>query len=812
MSGLLLDLRYAARMMRKAPGFSLAAVLTLGIGIGLSTAIFSMVSVLSLKPLSYSDPSRVSFVFGSDTDSGDRQFNLPLADILEIRRQSSSLEAISAYSYLSANLTGLDLPERVQAYRVTPNTFDLLGVPPALGRTFSERDPVDSRVVVLSDGLWRRRFGAQPGAVGRTIVLNGLAFEIIGVMPRHFEFPVFNFKGELWVPWRIDKAGTTDRSALGSGTAVARIRKALSLEQAESELQTIMRRLALEYPATNARRTVKLVEMGKLDDEAAGPASVIVSASVAVVLLLACANVANLLLARGMSRARELAVRAALGATRGRVARQLLAESLLLAACGGALGVALALAALDWLQRSLPEILLTTVPNVETMGIDVATLAFAVAVTLAATLIVGLVPALRASRTRQSGWLKEGASAGGSRAARRFRTMVVVAEVALATVLVITGTLLVRGYVRLQQVDPGFAPDGLLTMALTVPEAKYPTAQRRLEFYNRSVERIRQVPGVASAAFVNVLPFSTYDRGMRFVIEGQSLPTPGQEPHTSLRVMTDGYLSTMKIPLRDGRDFDRRDTFASPLVAIVNDAFSRRYLNGASALNQRLRFGGAQDEGPWITIVGTIGDVHHADLTQPPSPELYVPISQAAGTTMMMLAVRAAAGRPDDLVTPVRAAIAEVDALQPVYHVKAMNRLMADSLLPRSTAATAVGAFSFVALILSVVGVYGVVSYAVTQQMTEFGIRLAVGATPGGLMALVLRRSALMMLTGIAMGTMAAAAVSGVLESVLYGVSALDLATYAAAVAMLLTSGLLACFVPAWRATSAEPLAALRAE
>jgi putative ABC transport system permease protein len=812
MRALVYDVRYGVRMMVKNPGFTIAAVITLGIGIGATTAIFSMVNAFSLKPLSFRDPSRVTFVFGKDLDSGERMFSIPLADYLDIQRQASSLEAVSAYSYLSANLTGGDIPERVQAYRVTGNTFELLGVAAALGRTFSERDAsTQNPVVVLSDGLWRRRFGADPAAVGRAIVLNGSSYQIVGVMPRRFEYPVFNFKGDLWVPWTIAQSQVPDRSSLGNGTVIARIRSEVPISQAEAELQTIMRRLAAAHPTTNSRLSVSLVEMGRLDDEQAGPASIIVSASVLAVLLLACANVANLLLARGVSRGRELAVRAALGASRWRLARQLLIESLLLAAVGGAVGVALAMASLDWLKRSLPELVLTTVPNVNDIGVDAQTLAFALIATIGATVAVGLLPALRASRPRPQVALKERSSAGGSRAARRLRTTVVIAEIAFATLLVITATLLVRGYASLQRVDPGFSPEGVLTMAVTLPADRYGTAERRRQFYEQSLERIERLPSVESAAFVNVLPFSTYDRRARFVIDGQPLPPTGQEPFAALRVATPGYLSTMKVPFHEGRQFGRVDTSISPLVAIANEAFSRRYLNGASALNHRVRFAGS-DEAPWITIVGTIGDVHHEGLTQPPSPELYVPLSQAAGTTMMMLAVRVNGAPPEALVAPVRAAIMDVDPLQPVYHVKPMTRLMADSLLPRSMAAAVVGTFSVVALILSVVGVYGVVSYAVTQQMTEFGIRLAIGATPRELMAMVMRRSALIMLAGVVIGAAAAMAAAGVLQSLLYGVSGLDPATYATSVLVLMTIGLGACLLPAWRASSAEPVAALRAE
>ena len=812
MQSLWMDLRYAARTMRRSPAFTLAAVLTLTIGIGATSAIFSIVNSLVLKPLPYREPSRLAFVFGHDNETGTRQFSVSVADYLDIRRQSKSLSSVSAYSYLSANLTGGDTPERVQAYRVTGNTFDVLGVAPALGRAFAEADatPGHDRVTVLSDGLWRRRFGGDPGIVGRRVSVNGVPYEIVGVMPRRFEFPVYNFKGDLWIPWAMEDT-STDRTAGGSGTVLARLADGEDMKGASAELETVMRRLAADHPSTNATRSARLLEMGQLDDEVFKPMAMILAGTVGLVLLLACANVANLLLARGVSRARELAVRAAVGASRWRIARQLLIESLLLSIIGGTAGVAAARVALDALRASLPELILSTSPNIDELGVDGLTLIFTLGVAAVATLLFGALPAFRSARPAAPETLKEGASAGGSRGTRRLRTALVIAEVALATILAVGSTLLVRSYTRLQHVSPGFEPGGLLTMAMTLPEDRYPTAQRRRQFYDDAVQRLTSLPGVRSAGFVNVLPFSTYYRSTRVIVEGSPLPSPGRESRTDSRIATPDYFTTMKIPLRSGRGFAVRDVESAPRVAIVNETFVHRFLGSGPAEGRRVRLGAVTDDGPWIEIIGTVGDVHHGDVAEAPAPELYVPLSQSVGTTMMMLAVRVD-HRPEDMIASVRGRILEIDPTQPVYHVKSMEQLLGDSLLPRAAAAVLTGGFSVIALLLALVGVYGVVSYSVTQQMREFGVRLALGATPGLLVRLVIRQTATMTACGIGLGLAGAFAVSALLESLLYGVSARDLPTYGMTVAALFPLALLASAIPAWRAASAEPLRALRAE
>ncbi len=811
MQSLLQDLRYGWRLMWRSPGFTIAAVVTLALGIGANSAIFSLINVLSLKPLSYREPSRVAFVLGWDIEERDTRFNLRLADYLDLQQQTQSLDALAAYTYLSANLTGGDIPERVQAYRVTPNTFTMLGVPAALGRAFERGDVRDGRddVAVLSHGLWQRGFGGEASVLGRRVLLNGRPHEIVGVMPPRFEFPVFNFKGDVWVPWLITDAARGQSGATQSATLVGRLRADVSYARAQAELDTLMRSLAIEYPETNRGLGIRLVEMGRLDEEEVGSAMTIVFVTAALVLVLACANVANLLLARGVSRHRELAVRAAIGASRWRIGRQLLVEGLLLALAGGLAGILLATVGLHALGSVLPEVVLTTQPNIDELGVDRVTLGYTLAVSLLASLVFGLVPAWRAARPRVQEGLKATAAAGGTRGTRRLRTALVVSEVALSALLLVAAGLLARSYGELQRVDPGFNPSGVLTMSLTLPEYKYVDADERLRFADRALERIEGLPGVHSVGIVNVLPFSTYDRGTRMLVEGAPVAEPGREPSVSYRVASPGYVETLRIPLAEGRLFDTRDRADGMPVALVNRTLARRFLSAESPIGRRVRLGRAEDA-PWIAIVGVIGDVHHSRLTEVPDPEIYVPLAQAA-PAMMMLAVRTDA-RPEDLVGPVRAAIQTVDTAQPVYHIKTMDQLLGDSMLPRSTSAALMLLFSALALALAVVGVYGVVAYSVSQQTMAFGLRLALGATPRDVLALVLRHGFLMVSTGVVLGAAGALAASRLLGGILYGVSPADPLTYATVIGLLTGAGLLACLVPAWRASRVQPLNALRVE
>ena len=805
------DVRQGWRLTWRSPAFTAAAVLTLALGIGANSAIFSLLNILSLKPLPYRDPSRVAFVLGRDIERGEDRFNLSLADYLDVERRSKTLEPLAAYTYLSANLTGGDVPERAQAYRVTGNTFAMLGVPAALGRVLGPDDARDGHadVVVISHGMWQRRFGGEAGVVGRRVMVNGAPHRIVGVMPPRFEYPVFNFKGDLWIPWTMPEGGRGQASGSHSAVVVGRLRPGISYAQAQAELDVIMRTLAAEHPDTNEHMGARLVEMGRLDDEQAGPATSIVVATAALVLLLACANVANLLLARGASRRRELAVRAALGAGRLQIARQLLVEVLLLAMAGGVLGILLAGFALQALRAALPEAVLTTMPNVQELGVDRPTLVYTLVISMLASMAAGVVPAWRAARGDLHDGLRESASSGGSRGTRRLRTILVVGEVALATLLLVAAGLLVRSYRGLQHVDPGFAPDGLLTLTTALPEDKYPDAPRQLQFYEDSLRRIARLPGVRSAGYVNVLPFSTYDRGARLIVEGQPVPEPGREPEVSFRVASPGYVEALRIPVLAGRSFGPHDHADAARVAIVNRTLASRFLGTRPPVGRRVRLG-RDESSPWLTIVGVIGDVHHWRMSQAPDPEIYVPMAQTP-TAMMMLAVRGE-GDAGPLLTAIRGELRAVDPNQPVYHVGTMNRLIGNAMLPESTSAALMTLFGGLALLLAAVGVYGVVAYGVSQQTREFGVRLALGATPGNLLALVLRNGITMVGTGVALGGAGALAASRLLAGALHGVSPFDPATYLFVVGLLGGTALVACSVPARRASKVEPVRALHVE
>ena len=808
MQSLLQDVRYGCRLMWRSPGFTLAAVATLALGIGANSAIFSVLNVFSLKPLPYHDPARVAFLLGWDLDEGEMRFSLRQADFVDLQHQAKSLDSVAAYTYLSANLTGGDVPERVQAYRVTPNTFSLLGVHAAMGRVFDDAD-TDPAVAVISHGLWQRRFGGDPSIVGRRLVVNGQPHDIVGVMPPRFEYPVFNFKGDMWIPLRMRDSARGQAAAAEGATVVGRLRSGVSYGQAQAELDVLMSTFARDYPDTNRGLGVRLIEMGRLDEEQAGPAIPIMLVTVAMVLLLACANVANLLLSRGASRHRELAVRAALGASRLRIGRQLLIEAMVLALAGGAAGSLLAMLALSGLRASLPEILLTTQPYVEEIGIDGTTFGYTLIISLLTAVVFGLLPAWRATRDQLQDGLRESASTGGSLGTRRLRTGLVVAEVALSTLLLIGAGLVVRSYSGVQRLNPGFDPAGVLTMMMTLPDDKYPETYQRRQFYNQTIDRLERLAGVRSAGFVNLLPFSTYDGGTRLTIDGAPTPEPGREPSASYRIASPRYHATMRIPLIEGRFFDSRDSAEGEPVALVNQTLARRYLGGQSVVGRRVKLDNAADA-PWRSIVGVIGDVHHSVLTDDPNPEVYLPMAQAP-PAMMMLAIRSDT-RPEDLSRAVRAEIQAIDPAQPVYHVKTLETLVDESMLPRSTSAAMMTLFSALALVLAAVGIYGVVAYGVSQQRREFAVRLALGATPRGLLRLVFRSGMLMVGAGMVFGLAGALGLSRLMANALYGVSPGDPLTYSSVVGLLVVTSLIACGVPAWRASTTQPAGALRSD
>jgi len=809
MSTLVQDLAYGLRLMRRAPGFTLAAVLTLALGIGVNAATFSVVNVLSLKPLPYADPERVAFVMAWDAQRRDLRMNLPLADVADIAAQAPALKAVGAYEYWSANLTGGETPERVQAYRVTGPTFALLGVPALVGRGLAESDTAAGApdVAVLSYGLWQRHFAGRPSVVGQEVLLDGRSHTVVGIMPRRFEFPVFNFKGDLWSPLKADRVAA---APLTSVVAVGRLQSGVSYAKAQAEVDTILRRIEATSPERHRGLSGHVVEMRALSRDIVMPITIVLVAAVGFVLLLACANVANLVLSRSVTRERELAVRAALGASRGRLVRQMLTESLLLAGAGTSLALLFALGTLRALRTSLPELLVVTQPNVLELGVDWATLACSAALAVLSAVLCGIAPAFRTARTSLPASLKQGAYGTGGRGQQRMRSALMVGQVAMALVLLVAAGLLVRTFHRLQQVDVGFNPDHVLTMTVTLPDYRYGDAAGRRRFFTETVEAVTRVPGVRSAGFVNVLPFSTYDRGTRYLVEGAPLPERGREAETDLRVVTPGYLSAMEVPLLRGRGFDEHDREPSGRAAIVNGVFARQAFGAGDPVGRRVRLGRADSASPWLTVVGVIGDVRHTAIQTAPEAEIYVPLGQE-DVSMMMLAARTS-GDPSSLTESVKAAIATVDPAQPVYHVKTLSRLVDDALLTNGMVMTTMTVFAGLALLLAAVGIYGVVSYGVGQQMREFGIRRALGATPADVRGLVMRRGGALVVTGIAIGLAGALGLTRLMQALLFGVTAGDVPTYTAVGLLLFLVGAVACYLPARRAMRADPAATLRAE
>jgi putative ABC transport system permease protein len=804
------DLWYGARLMRRAPGFTAAVVLTLALGIGANAATFSIVNVLMLKPLSYRSPERVAFVLGWNTERQQELFNLPLADAIDIGRQTQSFENVAAYIYWSANLNSGGVPERIQAYQLTANTFALLGVDALRGRPLTAADGrADAAdVVVLSHGLWQRRFGGSPSIVGERVTLDGRAYTVVGVMPARFEFRVFNFKGEAWTPLKVDLEAGVPRPASPSIVAIARLKPGVRYSRAQAEVDAVMQRLEADNPRTNRGLGAHVVEMRRLGEENIGPIAAIVISAVALVLLLACANVANLLLTRAVSRERELSVRAALGAGRGRLVRQLLTESCLLSLAGSAAGVLMAFWALRTLRASLPEILITTAPNIMDLGVDGATLAFTCALALLCALLFGAAPALRTSDADLSASLKTGHGAAAP-SHQRFRAGLIVGEVAISLVLLVVAGLLVRTFDGLRRIDPGFNRESVLTLTVSLPEYRYADAQAQQRFFEQALDKLQTVAGVRSAAFVNVLPFSAYDRSGPYVVDGQAVEA-GREPFAAYRVVTGDYFRTLEIPIVAGRPFDARDRETTQPVAIVNRALVARAFGDANPIGRQVRFGRGNRTVPFRIIVGVVGNVLHSEMRGQPHPEIYVPMAQAP-VPMMMLAARTA-GDPDGFRDAVTGAIAAVDPTQPVYHVKSLRGLLDAALISSAAAMSMMMLFGALALLLATVGIYGVVSYAVSQQTREFGVRLALGAAPGDVLRLVLRRGLSLILIGTAVGAAGAMAAARMLSRVLYGVTFVDAPSYAAGAALLILVGAAACYVPARRATRLDPVAILRAE
>ncbi len=803
------DIRYGLRSLRKRPGATVIALITLAVGIGVNTAIFSAVDSVLLRPLPLKEPERLVSIWEQGLREGVSQNEVAPANYFDLRSQNQVFDGVGAFGDLSINLTGEGEPERLEGQVVTANVLSILGVQPALGRTFlPEEDQVGQhRVVVLSDALWQRRFNRDPSIVNRTITLNGESFTVVGVMPRGFFFPLR--ETELWLPWAMEP-----EEASGRGDhylrLVARLKPGTTLERANADLTSIAGRLSTEYPRTN--EGLGFVA-NSLHQDYVGNLRLpilVLFAAVGLVLLIACANVANLLLAQATTRRKEIAIRIALGARRWTIVRQLLIESLLLAAGGGLLGVLGAFWGVQGLSKILPE----SLSKLQDVNLDTRVFLFTLAVSVLTALVFGGVPALLAARAKPGNTLNEVARdvAGGS-SGRNMRRVLVVSEVALAAVLLVGAGLLVRSFQRLRQVDTGFATENLLTMRMVLPTPKYSKPEARRAFYDELLLQVKDIPGVEATGVISFLPLSFSGINFSFSIEGRAAPGDMELPMALYRVVSPDYFRAMGIPLQRGRFFEVHDKAESSPVIIVNRRLTEQFWPGEDPVGKRLKIGPIDSPNAWTTVVGVVGDVRQAGLYGEQKLELYVPYAQERrGFVAPRDLVVRTKGDAASLAGAVRQAVWAVDKDQPVSNVRTMDQVFAAAISRERFQALLLGMFAALALVLACVGLYGVISYSVAQRTHEIGVRVALGAQPADVLRLVIWQGMLLTFAGLVVGIAVGSVATRVLSDMLYGVTTTDPLTFVGVPAFLLLVACLACYIPARRATRIDPLVALRYE
>jgi putative ABC transport system permease protein len=804
---LLHDLRYAVRLQLKNPGFTIVAVIALALGIGANTAIFSVVNTVLLRPLPYKDPEQLVMVWEEASKHGYPHDTPAAANYVDWRDQNQVFEGMAAIADESFNLTGSGDPERLEGRRVSANLFPLLGVEPEIGRVFTaaEDQSGSERVVLLSYGLWQRRFGGDPGIVGKSLTLNGESYIVVGVMPARFQFP--SSDDAVWVPIALttQQAANRNRHYL---EVIARLKPGVTLAQAQTEMSTIATRLQQQYPDTNADLGAAVTSLHEHLVGDIKPALLILLGAVGLVLLIACANVANLLLARAAVRQKEIAVRVALGARRLRLIRQFLTESVLLSTLGGVVGMAIAFGGLLFLKSFIPE----NISQAREISIDFRVLGFTLLVSVATGLIFGLAPAIQATRFNQVETLKEGgrdAATGGS--GKRLRSLLVMSEVAISLVLLIGAGLLINSFLRLRNIDPGFRADNLLTMKVVLPEPKYKEPERRAAFYTDVIQRVGSLPGVRSAAVTTNLPLYRQGNSISVSIEGRPEPPPGQELIAVTRIISPGYFDTMSIPLLAGRSFTDQDTDTSPTVVVISETMARRFWPGEEAIGKRIAAGRIRTPADLIEVVGVVKDVRQFQLTAEPRPQMYLSYRQAAFFAPRDLVVKTDVD-PASMATTVRKTVWEIDKDQPVSNIQTMEEILADSIARQRFSMLLLAIFAGVALVLAGVGIYGVMSYSVAQRTREIGIRMALGAQTGAVLKLAVGYGMKLVIAGIVIGLIAAFALTRVMSSLLFGVTATDPTTFTLISLLLVAVAALASYIPARRATKVDPMIALRYE
>ena len=806
------DLRYGFRTLMRKPGFTTVAIIALALGIGANTAIFSVINSVLLKPLPYKDSDRLVTI-NHDYPKINLKASVSAIGYTHYRDNAKSFESVAAISGGSFNLTGGGDPERLNGSPVTHNFFSALGASAELGRVFlpEEDQPGKNKVVVLSHAFWQRRFGGDRSLVNKNITLNDESYTVVGVMPPSFQFGrEFGQVVDLWTPI----AFTPEQLSYNRLTneflfVIARLKPGVTIQQAQAELDTIaanLRRQYLPWAATRSEWGLTTESLRELVIGEIRSALWILMGIVGLVLLIACANVANLLLARAADRQKEMAIRTAVGAGRWRVIRQLLTESALLAVMGGAVGLLLAYLGVD----TLVKVNQAQIPRAYQIALDWRVLAFTLGVSLLTGIIFGLVPALQISKTDLHETLKEGGRTGSSGARAWVRNTLVVLEMALALVVLVSAGLLMRSFWRLQQVNPGFAPQNVLAMSLGLPMTKYKEPAQRANFYRELLQQIRALPGVQAAGATSILPMGGDNSSGSFQIEGRVVPQGQSSPHGDRWAATTDYFSTMKIPIIRGRFFDDRDTMESQPVAIIDETMARKYWPDEDPVGKRITFQSRDGNPIWREIVGIVGHVKHKGLEGESRVQYYIPHSQVQNSEMNLV-VRTTTD-PASLTGAVRGAISGLDKDLPVFRVKTMEQFVMDSMATRRFAMTLVGIFASVALALAGVGLYGVLSYSITQRSHEIGVRMALGARAADVLRLVVGQGMLLALAGVVLGSAAAFLLTRLMANLLFNVTPSDPLTFATIAFLLTLVALLACFVPALRATKVDPIEALRYE
>ena len=806
MESLLSDVRYAVRNLSRRPGFTIIAVITLALGIGANTAIFSAINALLLKPLQFPELDRVVAIWDKLPSRGVLHNEVTVANYLDWQSQTQSFEQLALYRWWSANLTGIDPPERIQGFLVTANFLDATGMKPIMGRNFlaEENQPGKDAVAIITYSLWQRRFGGDPNILNKTITINSVTRTVIGVMPERFNFPK---AAEVYAPLAMTPQLMKSRQS-HSFYVIGRLKPGATMAGAQAELDNVSARLEQQFPETNKGWGATIFPIVADTVRTYDTALWIMMGAVGFVLLIACANVANLMLARASGRRREIALRTALGASRWRIVRQLLTESVIVALVGGAVGVLIGFWGIDALRASDPGEASKFAPGWYQLGINAPVLLFTLGLSLVSGIVFGLAPALQASKTNLNESLKEG-NRQTSGSSHRLRSSLVIFEFALSLVLLIGAGLLTRSFLSLLKTDAGFNPDNILTMNLTLPAAKYKDEPARAAFYNELVQRVKAYPGVESAAVVNFLPLGGSNSSDAYLVEGEPEPAPGQENDGRYRVASPDYFRTMHISIARGRGFSEQDKAGAPPVVMVNEAFVRKHWPGQDPIGKRIRFYGPLERAPWMEVVGVIADVKH-ELNLPVTPEYYLPYAQDSWPGMVLVAKTSV--EPASLAGALRQQVWSIDKDQPVYDVKTMQEVRSTSVAVYSFSSVMLGIFAFVALLLASIGIYGVMSFAVAQRTQEIGIRIALGARSADVLKLVVKHGMKLALFGMVLGLGGSWALTRFMEKLLVGVQATDLLTFGVVSGCLLVAAFVACYLPARRATKVDPLVALRYE